>query len=885
MRRKLNVKLVAGTLVGLLALSACAYAMHEYQVRRNANGLLERGDRAFEAKDYAKAELSYAQYLKIVPNDADATRKYAQALDRSAVDVGDRLHLVVVMEQVLRMQPNQDELRLRLIHNLIALGRYPEAAAHARTRLTSAQDKGDAHHLLGWCLEASKEFEPATKEFEKAIQLKPKKRESYALLTEVLEERLHQPAAALKVMNELVRNNSEVYQAYLMRARFQRNHSDEKAAEADLQTAYKLKPDEPEVIFAVADAARGRGQWDQAVELLTAGVARWPGNADFYRLLAVGEIQQGRRDAAIAHLHEGLRRVPKAADLSLLLIDLLIDQKQYAEARAKIVDLTDVRPTLSKYLMARLRIADKQWSEAIKLLEAVRPELAPKSEWHSRVDALLGLCYRQIGDGEQELHAFRRAVQAESTWLVASVGLGAALLDNGLIEEASQTLEPLLKSSDVPAGYWVLLTRSRLARQMRLPQEQRRWDEVEAALTKAGETEPKSADVSAVRAELLAAQRSFDEAKAALEKALAEHPDDIAVWCALADLQVRQNHFEEAEKILAQAAEPSAFGDRIELRVARCRLWGSRGNDADLAKLAQLGSGLPSSYSVEERAQLWRALAETWSRRGEQRRAGELWTALASALPRDVRSRFALVEIAVQKSDGAAARKNLEELRAVEGEHGSFVLFAEAAILVREAHGQSSKLAEARKKLAELEATHKDWPRLPLLAAAISEREGKHPQAIEEYTRALDLGDSQPRTLARLLELLLQRREFSKAETEVTKYEQKQTLTSELARLGAEVAVGLRDKLPAQIAVKRAGLAVTLPSRDYRDYLWLARSIALPARLPKRRSCCSPRSIWPAMPPTPGSPGWNTSPRPTSAAEPSRNWIASRRSCPPIASR
>jgi hypothetical protein len=69
----------------------------------------------------------------------------------------------------------------------------------------------------------------------------------------------------------------------------------------------------------------------------------------------------------------------------------------------------------------------------------------------------------------------------------------------------------------------------------------------------------------------------------------------------------------------------------------------------------------------------------------------------------------------------------------------------------------------------------------------------------------------------------MQRREYSKAETELAKYEQKLPLTPDLARLGAEVAVGMRDRQFAKLAVKRAEIAVTLPTRDYRDALWLAR--------------------------------------------------------------
>src|ERR1019366_1843762 len=171
----------------------------------------------------------------------------------------------------------------------------------------------------------------------------------------------------------------------------------------------------------------------------------------------------------------------------ILLIDLMIDQKHYKEAQAKIDDLVKagLKPALPSYLRARICVARQEWSEGIKLLESARKALGAGSEWSSRVNALLGLSYRNVGDPEQELQAFRRAVRDEPIWMTANVGLSQALFANGRIEEASQTLEPLQSAKDLPAEYWILLSRARLYQQMRLPEAERRWNTVEEALAKA----------------------------------------------------------------------------------------------------------------------------------------------------------------------------------------------------------------------------------------------------------------------------------------------------------------------------------------------------------------------------------------------------------------
>ena len=814
MRRNLNVKLVASVIGGLLVFSVGVHFLHGYQVHRNAYRLLERADQAVAAKEDAKALVYYAQYLALVPNDVDAVQKYAEVLDRRPDDA-DPEDLIVRMEKVLRVKSNQHEFRFRLVQNLIAMGRFSEALSNLKKLQPHWSDKAELLHMIGWCHDAKTEYRDAAQSYEAAIRINPKQIRSYALLAEVLRDRLTQPEEAHKVMDHLVQANADSYQAYLLRARFRRQ-VDEKGAESDLQIAYKLAPDRPDVLLAVADAARAGGNWTEAIKLLQDGMKRFPKETDFYKRIADVKMLTSKNTEAIDHLRTGLDQAPRSNELAVLLIDLLIDEKQYPEARTRIGELikAGMKPALSNYLNARLAIADKQWHEAIKLLVSARHELGAGSEWSSRVQVLLGLSYRQIGDHEQELQAFRQAVQDEPSWTVANVGLAAALLNNGRLEEAGQALEPLRATKDLPAEYWLLLSRALIYRQLRLPESERRWDAVEEAL---GKSDPKSVETSTVRAEMLTARGDFAAAKAVLEKARIDHPADVSLTCALANLAARQNQFDEAEKILNQA------DDGIDVRLAKCRLWSGRANAADRAKLARLGDLRETNFTPEQRARLGRELADTWHRLGDGARAEALWREVARIVPKDLRSRSALFDLALGKNEISSARLWLNEMHAIEGEQGRLWLYGEAALLVQDARGRRSQLDEARKKLLELEQLHKNWARVALLSGAISELEGNQPQAIQEYTRALELGETQPRVLVSLLGLLMQRREFSKAETELTKYEQKLPLTQDLARIGAEVALGMRDLQYAKLALKRAEQAVPLPVRDYRDALWLAR--------------------------------------------------------------
>ncbi|MBI2804433.1 MAG: tetratricopeptide repeat protein [Planctomycetes bacterium] len=822
MRRKLNVKLVAIVFGGLLVVGAAVHFVHGYQLARNAHRLLERADDARGENDLDRALTLYDQYLKFVPNDVETVQKYARALDQRARSGDERVQVVLKMEQVLRVKPGEHDLRFRLVHNLIALDRYPEALSQLRKLQGVWHDKAQVLHMIGWCQDAQKEYAQAVRSFEEAKRTNPKQLASYHLLAEVLQDRLNQPDEAAKAMDEMIQKNPASWEAYLSRARFHRRRGEEKPARVDLERALELSPKQPEVILEVADAARFRGDWRHAVDLLTTGSKLYPGDERFYIELARVKMQAGKPGEAIVHLKQGRQHAPKSAELAVLTIDLMIEQGALTEAAKKTAELiqTGGQSGLTSYLQARLSLAEKKWSEAIRLLHRAGQDLGPRSRWSARVNVYLGLAYRQLGDREQELEAFQRAAAAEPGWAPAGIGLGEALLSAGRVEDASQTLEPLQVARDLPNGYWSVLARCRLNQQMRLPAAKRAWEPVEAALQR---TDATSVAAILVRADYLSARGDFKAAEALLGKAASTDANEILFPCALADLAARQNQLAAAEALLEKTAMQKQFADRLEWRLALARLWSQRNGASDRAKLTGLARRLPANASAETRARLWRELADLWTALGEPGRAEELTAAVASALPLNLPSRVALFERALQKDQVGIARARLGEIRAIEGEQGGLWRWAEAALLVHQARGRISQLAQARKQLQTLPAKSKNWPRVALLSGAIHELEGKYQKAIEDYTRALELGETQPRVLASVLVLLVNRREYARAEAEIARYEQRLPLTRDLARLGAEIALKLREKHLAKVALARAERAVEVPTRDYRDALWLAR--------------------------------------------------------------
>ena len=86
MRRVLNVRILVGTFLALMALWIGAHYLRAYQVRRNASDLTKRAETLADEKKYAEAALYYSQYLELFPDDADARLRRAEIFEKSATN-------------------------------------------------------------------------------------------------------------------------------------------------------------------------------------------------------------------------------------------------------------------------------------------------------------------------------------------------------------------------------------------------------------------------------------------------------------------------------------------------------------------------------------------------------------------------------------------------------------------------------------------------------------------------------------------------------------------------------------------------------------------------------------------------------------------------------
>jgi predicted Zn-dependent protease len=819
MQRRLNAKVLFGTLASLLVLGGAVHLVHSHQVQRNASSLLHQADRATQEKDYARAADLYQRYLQYQPDDTDALVRCAAALEKSSPSYAAQYQTFLLLEQVLRRQPDREDVRRRAVQAAIDLYRFHDAIRHLEYLLSAAPRRADLLHQLGWCQEAVGQYADSAESFRKAIAQAPGRIESYILLAELLVHRLERPAEAPRVMDALVAANPQSWQAHLARARFHYGRGDLDATAADVYKACALAPQESEVLLAAAEVALLKGNLGEARDYVQRGLKLHPKNERLYRSLATLEARCLHLDEAAACLRRGLKELPESVALHTHLAEVLLDQGQAAEVRELLAWLRGHTPPagLGEYLEGRLLMLDGQWAEAIDKLLIARARLGLASEWTSNVCANLGRCHERLGDGELQLAAYRDAVVLNAGNVPARLELSKALLALRLPEEASLELRHLTSLPEAPAEAWVLYAAALLERYARQAPNATERKELDAVLARAAEVSPAAAELPWLRAERALLDDDKAAALAGLRKAVAQRPGEAKLWAALADMQARTGQPAEALATLEKAAQQ--LGPRLEIQQALLKYWSARPGAEAHAALQQVDKQA-ATLPRDERIRLLRGLAEAALLLGEKAAAEESLRQVAALLPKDLRSRLALFDLALSDNRDADTLALLAELRRLEGQDGVLWRGGEAARAIHLARkGDRSRLETARKRLGEIRDRRPDWARASLLQGYLDEIDGKLERAMESYRRAIDLGERPPVIVLRLARWLCEQGRTGEADQVLRQLEDVAPLPREHARLAAEVAV---HTLAFKRAVTLARQLVPAKSRDYREQMWLA---------------------------------------------------------------
>ena len=153
----------------------------------------------------------------------------------------------------------------------------------------------------------------------------------------------------------------------------------------------------------------GRGELDQASELLQVAVARFPraGRLHYLLALAYRDSMPARPRQAASELMLALRLEPELPDAARILSEILVPAGRGDEARQMLHDrvLTHPQDAGALWTLGTLLVSDQRWDEGISLLQRA-VESAPDD---FRAWLALGRSYLRAGKMEQAVHPLERA--------------------------------------------------------------------------------------------------------------------------------------------------------------------------------------------------------------------------------------------------------------------------------------------------------------------------------------------------------------------------------------------------------------------------------------------------------------------------------------------
>lgn len=779
----------------LLVASAGGYFAYQSQKERNTRRLLETAKDAQLAGEVDRAIEAYGLYLERVNSDINALRSYASLLhDRLAVSrtwIGPAIRALRLLN---RIDPQDTQTVERLVRLYVDLREYGLAEEMGRTWVEMAPDEPQAVLVLARASHGNNNNEYALKLLTDASSRQPQEPRFYPPVIELLSDVFRRPQEASEWVSRGLKNAPDAFEVQLAAFSYFDNLKQFDTAQQHLDRALQLAPDTPEVLVAGGRYLVSRGDLQRA-QLLFDRAARI--DTDAPGLLA------GRRTHAV-----------KSGDPELQIS--VADQLQRASGAG---DRTLLAQAAELYLRAG---ALPQADGCIAALERENISILPKGA----LDSLRGARALIANQPYAAITPLESALRQRPADLWTLELLARAFVRTGALDEAANLYSRLSLLAPTSAGPRLSLARLEI--------QKRKFDralEVLATVPPMDVREQQQAELLSLLAQFNRSARiqsgKIDKTKliADLESIAAHPPADITSLEIMAHAFVDAGLPDRAMESWQQWSTDSSTRDRIALDIGRrlianqdletAQRWSqallatnpdsieghllhsgillARGNVEEVRKLIAR-----STISSENQGLFWELLAEHEPDTEQQLVA---ITRAAELRPGDISLRQ---KLARRLPDVAAAKRVVEQIRAIEGDLGIQWKFEYASTLLR-LDPSPQAASTALELLRQCLDVRPGWVAARGLVGFAYEKMGALPEAVEAYRAALALNpDLATHTLAlRLVETLKRLGRFEEADAALAPIARAMPESIDVQRLITEQHVRRQDLTSAAAVADR----------------------------------------------------------------------------------
>lgn len=568
-------------------------------------GHLKKGAQYLAAGEYDKAELEYKNVLTLDRANGEAIAR----LGSMYFDQGRSISAVPFLKKAVEMQPQNTDVRLRMIKALVGFRQFEEARALVTPLLEQNPVPEEAPVLLA--------------------------------------ESAGTPKDRVEARARLVRLPNQSSGVLAGLATLDLREGKVAEAEGRLGTALTLNPK-----FAPAHAILGfvylsRKEVPKAEQSFVASVAGEPARSLRRIQLAQFYLQTEQMPAARRVLDESLKASPDFVSARILLAEISSRERKYAESLALLdrVFAQDQYNLEAMLLAAKIHQAKGDHDKAVTVLESA-------AKFYEKVPMIhhqLGLAYMEKGEIVKAGSSFAEATTLEPNFAAAIISLAEVNVRLRNFIPAIASLKQLLAKGEIPEARFLLGNAYRL---------QGNLDDALTTYRQLAAMAPNNAQVHLNTGLVLLQQNQRPAARESLEKAAKLAGNDLAALELLVGLDLAEKQPAAARKRIDEqiAKTPSLPAPHLLLSRVLLAQSDTTGAEAAMRKAIELQPDSMDAYLM---------LAQLYISRNEQAKALADLKIAAEKNPKDFRPLMLSATLRDQQKDYAGARDYYEKALAI----------------------------------------------------------------------------------------------------------------------------------------------------------------------------------------------------------------------------
>jgi len=759
-KTRFNWRLLIVFLLALAFIGGGLVGFRYWNRRTNADEFLQRGQKAFEEKDWKTAAEQLGQYIKIHKDDIPRLIMYGEAqLNIRPVRRGNITHALAAFRTVLRLDRTHQRASLRAAQ--IYLDYYTDMAGEAENilerRLKVADDDLEARELLAQALVRQRKFAEAAEELKKNIAKDPTRISSYQNLSRLMLNRPNEvpgdPAAPLK---QALRKNPGSVVAHVALSSYYWTTGDKQQAQRLLDEALKCDLSDASDRVRLATQFIVCGRIKEAREQLLAAKKINPKLLKLWvawSLLArqnrdVGEIKTVVNDALEALGDEAFEFLPNAVEMLLLAGEI----EQAKKILEKIRSIDRDIPVIP-FLEGQIALASGKPREAVKHFLRMSPTDGP----YPRALFALAQAYQSAGDPAMAIRTLEKLIMHYPDDSLAHLSLAKLQLRYGVweraLKHARRALQTAPESRDAQLTFLSAQARVLAERGDKSPAH---WKSVNKNINALLEKFPDNSRVLLIAGQIARLQGDFERAGVLARKLQSKEATKLIGGLLEAEVSWSGGAREKAIATLRNLTKAFPEDARPFLKLAEY-LEATRRLDECIRCLQE---GLKSPNAAVRQSTGAR-LGQLYIDNDRKDEAYKLLKRLAKEYPRNLRVRQYLLAV-MDLSGSAEAQKIIDEIKQIEGEDGFRWRYHQARFWLSQPDWKFHQEKTVRFLKKNLFDNPGDLRSLLLLGQAYT-KAGQFNSALQEYRAAYSLAPDNPLVIRLLVAALQEANNFQEA--------------------------------------------------------------------------------------------------------------------------